>query len=79
MSGSYRTADLQRISDIWKRIGVLEAEIRDTEKRIEQTADVYAIYELQGQVLDKKCTIMRLERELAEYRPEDVERGKKIA
>ena len=72
----YKEPNLTRIAELWRHVWVLERSIVQLEERIEnmQLVDVS-----REQLIDAKYLLMRLKNELSEYRPEDVERGRKVA
>jgi len=72
----YNEPNFPRIAAIWKDIWVIERKIVQLEEQIVKGESIDASRE---QLVDAKYYLMRLKNELSEYRPEDVERGRKVA
>jgi len=67
----YKEPNLPRIASLWRDIWIVERKIVQLEGETIDTS--------REQLCDAKYLLMRLKNELSEYRPEDVERGRKVA
>ena len=72
----YKEPNLPRISEIWRDIWIMERIIVQLDENIIKGKLVDTSRE---KLIDAKYSLMRLKNELSEYRPEDIERGRKAA